>query len=136
MGLQFFTLLLQLFTIKKLPGDGHLISLLYRVTQTIKVMNIFYSLAGLLVFQFLTCNQASEFTQASSLPVDSLEKSKDERTGTSNIVFRSADNGETWQDISDGLPEPVIDSFSGGRSVFFADHNGLWLTDGNRNISE
>ena len=94
-------------------------------------MNIIYSLAGLLLFQFLTCNQAPEFPQTSQLPVDSLENPKRERTETTNIVFRSEDNGETWQDISNGLPEPVIDSFSGGRSVFFADVNGLWLTDGN-----
>lgn len=129
MVLQTFTHLLQLFTIKNLPGRGHLISLLYRVTQSIKVMNIIYSLATLLVFQFLTCSQPSEFPQASQLP-DSLENQQRERTGTANIVFRSADNGETWQDISDGLPEPVNDSFSGGRRVFFADVNGLWLTDG------
>ena len=113
-----FTHPLQLFTIKKLCVDGHLISLLYRVTQSIKVMNIIYSLAGMLVFQFLTCNQATEFAQASLLK-DSLQNQNRDKTGTTNIVFRSADNGETWQDISDGLPEPVIDSFSGGGSVFF-----------------
>ena len=130
MVLQTFTHLLQLFTIKKLPGSGHLISLLYRFTQSIKVMNIIYSLAGLLLFQFLSCNQASEFPQASQLP-DSLQNQKRDKTGTANIVFRSADDGQTWQDISDGLPEPVKDSYSGGRNVFFADDNGLWLTDGN-----
>ncbi|MGL6268903.1 MAG: WD40/YVTN/BNR-like repeat-containing protein [Chitinophagaceae bacterium] len=92
-------------------------------------MNIFNNLAVLLVFQFLSCNQSPEFTQASQL-TDSLGNPRRESTGTTNIVFRSADNGETWQDISDGLPDPVIDSFSGGRRVFFADHNGLWLTDG------
>lgn len=95
-------------------------------------MNIFYSLACLLVFKIFSCNQSSEFPQASQLSVDSLENPKREWTGTANIVFRSADNGETWQDISNGLPAPVIDSFSGGRRVFFADHNGLWLTDGNK----
>jgi len=128
--LQPFTHLLQLFTIKKLPGSGHLISLLYRFIQSIKVMNIIYRLAGLLLFQFLSCNQASEFPQASRL-LDSLPNQKRDKTGTANIVFRSADSGQTWQDISDGLPEPVKDDNGGGRKAFFGDDNGLWLTDGN-----
>ena len=90
-----------------------------------------YSLAFLLLFQFLFgCNQASEFTQASQQP-DSLQNQKRDKTGTANIVFRSADSGQTWQDISDGLPEPVKDNYGMGRNVFFADNNGLWLTDGN-----
>lgn len=93
-------------------------------------MKIIYSLAGLLLFQFLSCKQASEFPQASQLP-DSLQNQKRDKTGTANIVFRSADGGQTWQDISDGLPEPVKDDNGGGRNVFFADDNGLWLTDGN-----
>lgn len=130
MVLQVFTHLLQLFTIKRFPGSGHLISLVYRFTQSIKVMNIIYSLAVLLLFKFLSCNQATEFPQVSQLP-DSLQNPKRDKTGTTNIVFRSGDSGQTWQDISDGLPEPVQDDNSGGRNVFFADDNGLWLTDGN-----
>lgn len=93
-------------------------------------MKIIYILAGLLLFQFLSCNQASEFSQVSQLP-DSLGNQQRDKTGTANVVFRSADNGQTWQDISDGLPETVKDDDSGGRNVFFADDNGLWLTDGN-----
>jgi hypothetical protein len=128
--LQLFTHLLQLFTIKKLPGSGHLISLLYRFTQSIKVMNIIYSLAGLLLFQFLSCNQASEFLQASQLP-DSLQTQKTGTAETSIIVYRSADGGQTWQDISNGLPAAVKDDNGASRDVFFTDDNGLWLTDGN-----
>jgi photosystem II stability/assembly factor-like uncharacterized protein len=93
-------------------------------------MNGVYNLAFLVLFKFLSCNQASEFPQTSHLP-DSLQSPKRDKTGTANIVFRSADNGQTWQDISDGLPEPVKDDNGGGRKVFFADDNGLWLTDGN-----
>ncbi|SHE37246.1 BNR/Asp-box repeat-containing protein [Cnuella takakiae] len=48
-----------------------------------------------------------------------------------NIVFKSIDGGQTWQDISKGLPEPVIDVYGVGRNDFFADDNGLWLTTGN-----
>ncbi|ULQ53381.1 WD40/YVTN/BNR-like repeat-containing protein [Flavihumibacter fluvii] len=93
-------------------------------------MNITYSLAGLLLFQFLSCSQASEVSQASPLP-DSLQNPKRDKTGTAKIVFRSADSGQTWQDISDGLPEPAKDDYSGGRNDFFADENGLYLTTGN-----
>ena len=48
-----------------------------------------------------------------------------------NIVFRSADSGQTWQDISKGLPEPVKDDNGAGRNGFFADDNGLWFTTEN-----
>ena len=41
-----------------------------------------------------------------------------------NIVFKSADGGQTWQDISKGLPESVAE---GG---FFANESGLWLRAG------
>jgi photosystem II stability/assembly factor-like uncharacterized protein len=93
-------------------------------------MKIIYPFAFLLLFQFLSCNQASEFPHSTQLP-DSLQNQKRDKTGTANIVFRSADSGKTWQDISNGLPEPVKDDNGGGRKVFFADDNGLWLTDGN-----
>ncbi|MDD1444282.1 hypothetical protein MEO93_28875, partial [Dolichospermum sp. ST_sed3] len=67
-------------------------------------MKIIYSLVGLLLFQLLSCNQASEFPQVAQLP-DGLESQKRDKTGTANIVFRSTDDGQTWQDISKGLPE-------------------------------
>ena len=127
--LQAFTHLLHLFTIIKLPDSGLLISLLYRFIQSIKVMKIIYSLAGLLFFQFLSCNQASEFPQASRQP-DSLQNQKSNKTESANLVFRSADNGQTWQDISEGLPEPVKEDKANRRNAFFADSNGLWFTAG------
>jgi len=42
------------------------------------------------------------------------------------------DGGQTWQDISEGLPEPAIDDYGVGRNDFFADDNGLFLSAGNR----
>ncbi|HPH86540.1 MAG TPA: hypothetical protein PLC48_13815 [Ferruginibacter sp.] len=101
-------------------------------------MKIIYNLAFLwyipimsgLLFQFLSCNQAPEFPQASQL-ADSLQNEKRDKTGTANIVFKSTDGGQTWQDISDGLPEPAIDEYAYGRNAFFANDNGLWLADGN-----
>ncbi len=67
-------------------------------------MNIIYNLAGLLLFQFLSCNHASELPHASQLS-DSLINQKRDKTGTANVVFRSADNGLTWQDINEAPPE-------------------------------
>lgn len=94
-------------------------------------MNIIYSLAVLLLLEVFSCGQSAEIPQASQLP-DSLQSPIREKTGTANIVFRSADGGQTWQDISDGLPEPGKDDFAGGWRVSFADDNGLWLTLGNK----
>ncbi len=94
-------------------------------------MNIIYNLAFLLLFQFtFAFNQALEFPQSSPLP-DSPEKQKRDKAGTANIVFKSTDGGQTWQDISEGLPEPGKDEYGVYRDVFFANDNGLYLTAGN-----
>ena len=83
-----------------------------------------------LLFLFVSCNNAPASPKASQLP-DSGQNQKTEKTGTANIVFSSADGGQTWKDISDGLPEPAIDEYAYGRNAFFADDNGLWLANGN-----
>ncbi|MBA2499571.1 MAG: exo-alpha-sialidase [Chitinophagaceae bacterium] len=86
-------------------------------------MNIIYNLAFWLVFQFLV-------PHSSQLP-GSQQEQKTEKTKTSKIVFKSTDGGQTWQDISEGLPKPVQDDFGVGSEVFFANDNGLYLTAGN-----
>jgi len=88
-----------------------------------------YIFAFLLLFQF-SWHQASEFPQASH-PPDSLQTQKTGTAETSIIVFRSADGGQSWQDISNGLPAAVVDDNGASRNVFFTDDNGLYLTDGN-----
>ncbi len=93
-------------------------------------MNI-YNLAFLLLFQFpFACNQAFKFPQSSHVK-DSQQKQKRDKAGAANIVFKSTDGGQTWQDISEGLPEPVQDEYGIYREVFFANDNGLYLTAGN-----
>jgi len=94
-------------------------------------MNI-YSLAFLLLlFPFaIACNQASGFPHSSNLP-DSVQTQKRDKAGDAIIVYKSTDGGQTWQDIGEGLPEPVKDDYGVGRNVFFANDNGLYLTDGN-----
>ncbi|HEV8081961.1 MAG TPA: sialidase family protein [Chitinophagaceae bacterium] len=89
-----------------------------------------YNLAFLLLFLFpFACNEALEFPQASHLP-DSLKTQKRDKAGDANIVFKSADGGQTWQDISKGLPENLRKDSIRGNS-FFANDKGLFLRVGN-----
>jgi photosystem II stability/assembly factor-like uncharacterized protein len=51
------------------------------------------------------------------------------KSGLVNIVFRSTDGGQTWQDISQGLPENLQIDSSRGNSLF-ANDKGLFLRVG------
>ena len=92
-------------------------------------MNI-YILAFLLLFQFpFAFDQALEFPQSSPLP-DSQQKQKRDKAGAANIIFKSTDGGQTWQDISEGLPENLqADDFD--RDGFVVNDSGLYLRAGN-----
>lgn len=84
-----------------------------------------YILAFLLLFQFLSCNLASKFPQA-SLIANNMQEQKTYNAKPANIVFKSTDGGQTWQDISEGLPENFrIDRIRG--NSFFANDKGLFL---------
>lgn len=52
------------------------------------------------------------------------------KTSATNLVFKSTDSGQTWQDISEGLPgnlqEDVVQ-----RDGFFANNSGFYLRAGN-----
>jgi photosystem II stability/assembly factor-like uncharacterized protein len=82
-----------------------------------------YSLAFLLLFQY-------PFTSPIPYSQQKLNKNK---TGAVNVVFKSADGGQTWQDISEGLPENLqtdglwIDDF-------LVNKNGLHLLAGENGI--
>ncbi len=82
-----------------------------------------------LLFQLLSCNRAPEFPKASQLQ-DSLQNKKRDKTGTANIVFKSTDDGQNWQDISKGLPENLRKDSIRGNSIF-ANDKGLFLKVGN-----
>ena len=58
-------------------------------------MNSIYNLSFLLLFQF-------SLPQSSPRP-DSQQKQKRDKAGTANIVFKSTEGGQTWQDIREGL---------------------------------
>jgi photosystem II stability/assembly factor-like uncharacterized protein len=52
------------------------------------------------------------------------------KSGLVNTVFKSTDGGQTWQDISQGLPENLRKDSIRGNS-FFANDKGLFLKVGN-----
>jgi hypothetical protein len=100
-------------------------------TKPITVMKI-YSLAFLLLFQFpFVCDEALEFVMSSTV-VDSQQKLNGNKPGVANIVFKSTDGGQTWKDISEGLPE-IVGYKDEGIHIddFFADDRGLYLSAGN-----
>ena len=71
-------------------------------------MNIIYNLAFLLLFQFLFV-----------FPItDSQQKLNKNKSGVANIVFKSTDGGQTWQDIREGLSGKLEEgSFSLSRKI-------------------
>jgi photosystem II stability/assembly factor-like uncharacterized protein len=90
-----------------------------------------YTFAFVLLFQFpFVGNEALE-SITSSPTTDSQQKLNRNKPGVANIVFKSTDGGQTWQDISEGLPEPVEENYGIHREVFFADDSGLYLSAGN-----
>lgn len=74
-----------------------------------------YNLAFLLLLAYLFTSPITDGQQK-------LNKTKSE---TANIILRSADGGQTWQDISQGLPENLKDDL--WTDDFFADESGLHL---------
>jgi photosystem II stability/assembly factor-like uncharacterized protein len=90
-----------------------------------KIQNLVF----LLLFQFVfACNEASEFLATSSI-TDSRQKPK-RNAGEGSIIFKSADGGQTWQDISEGLPEKLKRE-GVWRDGFIANDQGLYLRAGN-----
>lgn len=76
------------------------------------------NLAFLLLFQsFIACNQVSEITQSSpdNLAYQSTGASQQHpekaQPGAANLLFQSSDGGQTWQDVSEGLPSLQVDGF-------------------------
>lgn len=89
-----------------------------------------YDLAFLLLFQFpFASNEVLEFS-ASSPITDSQQKLNINKSGAVNIVFKSTDGGQTWKDISNGLPEN-LQGEGVEREGFFANDSGLYLRAGN-----
>jgi len=84
-----------------------------------------HNLGFLLLFSAsLACNETVEVL--ASYPVADVQaKLTSNKSGVANIIFKSADGGQTWQDISEGLPEKTP------AGNFFANDKGLYLRAGN-----
>jgi len=79
-----------------------------------------YILAFLLLYTVFSC----------SLLPGSHPDPKSDNAGTAKIIFKSTDGGQTWQDISKGLPENFRKDSTRGNGVF-ANDKGLFLRVGN-----
>ena len=77
----------------------------------------------LLLFPFAG-NNSLEFKASSPVP-DCPQKLKTDKTGSKNIVFKSADGGQTWQDISEGLPGDKLEG------SLFVNDRGFYVRTGN-----
>jgi hypothetical protein len=71
------------------------------------------------------------FLNSSVFPItESQQKLNKNKPGVANIVFKSTDGGQTWEDISKGLPENLLEDGMRGNSIFSND-KGLFLRVGN-----
>ncbi|MCW5922849.1 MAG: hypothetical protein KIS77_10925 [Saprospiraceae bacterium] len=89
----------------------------------------------LLFFQSLvSCqqNQGENQSVAASLAFLSIlgnqQCSEKAPPTAANIIFQSTDGGQSWQDVSDGLPEklPVGRVFADGNEIYLASGSGLY----------
>lgn len=87
-------------------------------------MNSLYYLA-FLAFQFLfVSDQPLELPGSSHLPECQVQQ-KRAIAKTANIVFKSTDGGQSWQDISEGLPGDKLEG------SLFVNDRGFYLRTGN-----
>ncbi len=82
-----------------------------------------FSLAFLLLLQIpFACNLSPETHATAAIKGISSEKPSKDQTG---IVFKSVDGGQSWQDISEGLPGNKLDG------SLFVNDRGMYLRTGN-----
>lgn len=86
-----------------------------------------YSLPFLLLFLLSFDNEVSEFPASGLSTIDQQVSDSVRRTAV-KIIFRSNDGGQTWVDISEGLPENLGDDIA--RESFSANDNGIHLRTG------
>ncbi|HEX8545339.1 MAG TPA: exo-alpha-sialidase [Cytophagaceae bacterium] len=72
-------------------------------------------------------HQSGFIGRSEEVPFLKLNRNNSE---VANIVFKSSDGGQTWQDISEGLPDNLLKK-NVNRDGFFADDSGLYIRDGN-----
>jgi photosystem II stability/assembly factor-like uncharacterized protein len=87
-------------------------------------MKIIFNLTFFLLFLFVSCNRASEFPKTIHL-AGNQQKQKSKTAADENIILRSADGGQNWQDISEGLPGDKLEG------SLFVNDRGFYLRTGN-----
>lgn len=100
-------------------------------------MNIICHLAFLLHFQFaFSLDNVVHFSQPSPIQ-DSVRAQKSGKAGPPNIVFKSTDGGQTWQNISKGLPKNIEEGgfVANNSELFLHAENGMYLNKPNSTAS-
>lgn len=97
-------------------------------------------IAVLIFLQTLSsCQQPTENMEIAearlvSLPVDSVKQSKKKpKTSATDIIFKSIDGGQTWDDLSIGLPAEisVTDIFVNNDRIYLASDLGIFHSSAN-----
>jgi photosystem II stability/assembly factor-like uncharacterized protein len=84
-----------------------------------------YSLTFLLLFLMSFDKEVPEFFASGLRIVDQQGPDSVVISNTIKLIFRSNDGGQTWVDISEGLPQNLGDDFA--RDSFSANDNGIYL---------
>jgi photosystem II stability/assembly factor-like uncharacterized protein len=90
-----------------------------------KMKRLFVFAPAVLLVSFLLNSFVPKEKEASEKPIEESKSS-----GIVPLIFKSTDGGQTWQDISKGLPEK-LQREGVGRDAFFANDRGLYLRAGN-----
>ena len=94
-----------------------------------------YNIAFWLLFSFpFACTDVAEFSVSPAIA--NTQPIKKNNPNAANIVFTSVDGGQTWQDISKGLPEDLQGgaAFGAENSFYLPTANGIYHT--NRNTTD
>jgi photosystem II stability/assembly factor-like uncharacterized protein len=90
-----------------------------------KMKRLFVFVPAIFLVLFLLNSFVSKEKEAKKKPIKEGKSS-----AIANIIFKSADGGQTWQDISEGLPEK-LQREGVWRDGLFANDRGLYLRAGN-----
>ena len=89
-----------------------------------------FNIAFLLLFQLsFVLDRALEYPKSSPVPASQLKQKSDKAVAV-NIIFKSTDGGQTWQDISAGLPENLQEEGI-QRDGFVEKDSELYIRTGN-----
>ncbi|MES2797627.1 MAG: exo-alpha-sialidase [Bacteroidota bacterium] len=79
------------------------------------------------LFQFLFVgNQKVEISQTTNKP--NSQQKQISKSNPANLIFESNDNGQSWQDISEGLPENILSDrlVSNDKELFVLTEKGIY----------